>query len=311
MNAPVKNLSDTNQPLLFEMIRSFVTLARTLNLSHAVDELQSTRQTVRRHIAQLEKQRGAPLFEVRDRRYELTDEGVASLPEALDLMARAHVWSRGQTGSFGALQYLRAHEDEWQFYQQQQPLGRIWVNDSVLLREAFRAWTMAGSEIESPHLAHVRPHLMVYRQSDTGWICVEFGAKSAYVQWFGIDYARSNIGRPIAQMPAGEEFGRLLYQSFQDIETTQAVRLDHVFTRMPKRGDEAQVTMVYQRLMMAGLFPDGSPAVLTLVVPTANVNIRDLPEEKRTALTQIHSPDFEADEAKFEKIAKTLDPSND
>ncbi|MEP3512466.1 MAG: hypothetical protein ABJN38_11970, partial [Lentilitoribacter sp.] len=36
--------------LLHEMIRSFTTLARTLNLSHAVKELGSTRQTLRRHI---------------------------------------------------------------------------------------------------------------------------------------------------------------------------------------------------------------------------------------------------------------------
>lgn len=302
MNAPVSDISAAHQPLLFEMMRSFTTLAQRLNLSHAVQELNSTRQTVRRHIAQLEEMRGERLFDVVDRRYELTAAGRAALPDALDLLARAQVWSLGQTGAHGALQYLKARENDWEFYQQQQPLGRIWTDESVLLRETFRAWMMASAEIENPALAHVRPFLMVYRQGEAGWICVEFGLKSAYVNWFGLDFARSNIGRPIAQMPAGEEFGRLLYQSFHDVETTQCARLDHVYTRMPNQGGTSRTTMVYQRLMMPGFFPDRSPAVLNLVVPTANVNIQDLEEEKRAAITQIDPPEFSPEDALFEKM---------
>ncbi|MEO1399352.1 MAG: LysR family transcriptional regulator, partial [Pseudomonadota bacterium] len=82
MNAPVKQLKEMNQPLLFEMLRSFTTLAKTLNLSHAVSELNSTRQTVRRHIALLEEMRGEVLFDVVNRRYELTEAGQAALPAA-------------------------------------------------------------------------------------------------------------------------------------------------------------------------------------------------------------------------------------
>jgi len=44
-------LVQPSHAILFELLRSFTTLARTLNLSHAVKELRSTRQTVRRHIA--------------------------------------------------------------------------------------------------------------------------------------------------------------------------------------------------------------------------------------------------------------------
>ena len=73
---------DPAPALLFEMIRSFVTLAQTLNLSHAVAQLASTRQTVRRHIQQLEKAMGAPLFTIENRRYSLTKVGVEALPEA-------------------------------------------------------------------------------------------------------------------------------------------------------------------------------------------------------------------------------------
>ncbi|WP_299702218.1 LysR family transcriptional regulator [uncultured Tateyamaria sp.] len=303
MNAPTPNLSELNQPLLFEMIRSFTTLAETLNLSHAVTRLNSTRQTVRRHISQLEEMRGEELFRTKDRRYELTEAGEAALPEARELLMHAKVWSRGQTGMRGALQYLQAHQGDWVFYQQQRPIGDIWTDESVLLRETYRAWVMASGEIESPNLSHVRPYLMVYRNSDSGWICVEFGNLSAYVNWFGLDYARSSIGRPIARLPAGEEFGRMLDQSFLDIQTTQMARLDHVYTRMPKGNDESQVTMAYQRLMMAGFFPDRSSAVMTLVVPTINVKIAALDEVQRAAMTDITQPDFDPANAKFERMA--------
>lgn len=304
MTKPLANLTDANQPLLFEMIRSFTTLASTLNLSHAVSELHSTRQTVRRHISQLEVLRGEPLFRVTARRYELTDAGHAALPEAQELLIRARAWSRGQSGSHGTLQYLKAQTGDWTFFQQQQPMGSIWRGDSVLLRETYRAWMMASGEIESPWLSHVRPYLMVYRNSENGWICVEFGEKSAYVNWFGRDYARSSVGRPIARLPAGEEFGQMLDQSFVDIEATQMARLDHVFTRMPKRSGEKQVTMVYQRLMMAGFFPDRSPAVMTLVVPTSDVKIDELEEVHRQTITEIEKPEFDPAHARFEDMVK-------
>ena len=296
-------MAEANQPLLFEMIRSFTTLARTLNLSHAVSELHSTRQTVRRHIAQLEVLRGEALFRVTDRRYELTDAGDAALPEAQEILVRAQAWSRGQLGSRGALQYFKADTGDWIFYQQQQAMGSIWRDESLLLRETYRAWMMASGKIENPCLAHVRPYLMVYRNSESGWICVEFGEQSAYVNWFGRDYARSSVGRPIARLPAGEELGKMLDQSFVDIEATQIARLDHVFTRMPKREGEDQVTMVYQRLMMAGFFPDRSPAVMTLVVPTSDVNIDDLDERQRSMITPINAPQFNPANAYFEEMA--------
>ena len=90
--------------LLYEMIRSYTTLARTLNLSHAVDELGITRQTLRRHIAQLEQVRNESLFSVKDRRYELTPAGEAALPTAHDLLARIETWSMGQASQIDGLQ---------------------------------------------------------------------------------------------------------------------------------------------------------------------------------------------------------------
>tara|TARA_R110002124_G_scaffold198967_2_gene365796 strand:- start:1778 stop:2740 length:963 start_codon:yes stop_codon:yes gene_type:complete len=312
MNEPINQIDSSDvklekapPALLYEMIRSFVTLARTLNLSHAVKELGSTRQTLRRHIASLEEEMGKTLFIVDDRRYQLSASGEAALADAKDILARGKTWLSGGATSFGSLQVLKAHMGSWDFYQEQKPIGLIWDESSVLLREAFRAWTMASGQIESAQLAHVRPYMLVYRESGADWLCVEFGSKSAYVGWFGTDYARSSIGRPIAKLPAGEEFGHMLNQAFFDIQATQLARLDHVFTRMPLPTADGWVPIAYQRLMMAGFFPDGSPAVMTLVMPTSKVLIHSLDPAELSDLVDIGTMDFDADSAKFERLSMT------
>lgn len=294
--------------LLHEMLRSFSTLARTLNLSHAVKELGSTRQTLRRHITLLEEAKGVELFTLKDRQYHLTEAGRSALPEAEDILARGRAWLRGQTGSHGGLQCLNSQSPDWNFYQQQQPLGPIWSESSPLvLRETFRAWTMSGGQIEHPCLSHVRPYLIIYRHTDAGWICVEFGLKSFYVLWFGLDFARSSIGRPISRMPAGEEFGRLLDQSFHEVEATQSVRLDHVYTQMPVQDGEGTAPMAYYRLMMGARFPDGSPSVLSLIVPTRDVNITALDASYLEEITHSVTIDFDPSNAKFEIFAETVE----
>ena len=233
--------NETNQlkarhhPLLYEMIRSFVTLADCLNLSHAVEELGSTRQTVRRHISQLEESMEVSLFTVQDRRYDLTDGGRSALPEARVLLARGRAWLARETSFADGLQHLTTKRGDWVFFQQEQSLSEIWTNEgNELLQETFRAWAMSGGEIEHDAMQHVRPFLIVFRHTAAGWVCTEFGAKSYYVEWFGNDFARSSIGRPLRRMPAGEEFATMLDEAFHRVEATQSARLDYVFTHMPK-----------------------------------------------------------------------------
>lgn len=296
--------ADVPPPLLFEMIRSFVALASTLNLSHAVEDIGSTRQTLRRHIANLEEMMGGALFTVEDRRYHLSPLGQNVLADAKDILSRGKLWMRGQTQTVDSLQRLHARTDGWVFYQQQQPLGQIWTDESFLLRETFRAWTMAGGEIESPLFAHVRPYLIVYRQSDIGWICVEFGAKSVYVNWFGQDYARSSIGRPLSQLPAGAEFSNLIYQAFEEVQAAQMARLDHVFTRMPRAGSDELAPVAYQRLILSGFFPDRSPAVMSLVLPVGNPKIAGLNDSLISQLAPVEPLEFPLECARFEKMLR-------
>lgn len=297
---------ETTPPaLLFEMMRSFVTLARTLNLSHAVRDLGSTRQTVRRHIILLEELVGTPLFGIDDRRYTLTQAGIDALPEATNLIGRATMWLKGSARHHNDLQRVSHRQpDGWSFDQQQHPLSRVWDHQSILMRETLRGWAMSGGHIEAPELAHVRPYLIVYRRTPAGWITVEFGEESFYVKWFGWSAARSNIGSAIGSLPGGPDFARLLEQPFDEVTNTQSARLDHLITEAPK-GDDGKLTPIhYARLMMGGRFPDGSEALFALVEPEPNIDIEGVDNDALEPIPADVLLNFDESLAKFEFFPK-------
>ena len=75
------------------MLRAFVCLSRHLNLSKACKELGATRQTVRRHITDLERIKGEELFFVEDRQYQLTPYGQSALDSANSILMQLDAWS--------------------------------------------------------------------------------------------------------------------------------------------------------------------------------------------------------------------------
>lgn len=268
----------SSPPLLYEMMRSFVSLAKTLNLSHTVRDLNSTRQTVRRHIATLEDHKGGPLFLIEDRRYRLTDLGEHALPGAIEMIMRSDAWLNGKSAHVNGLLHLNLHlSPEYPYHLQQHSLQRMWTDSSPLLQEAFRTWAQADGLIESPQYAPMRPWLMVFRRHAQEWICVDVGDDSSYATWFGWAKQRSSIGRPIARLPGGDEFGRLLTVPFDDVLTTGGARLDHIHTHVPRLENNETVELVpisYQRLLTACRFPDGSFALASLVDRTFQLDIK-------------------------------------
>lgn len=282
MNKESKIVASENQrskapALLYEMIRSFVTLADTLNLSHAVIQLDSTRQTVRRHIASLEERMGTTLFDVDNRRYQLTDSGREVLPQAIELLGSADAWSLGKIRNIGRLLKL-SHEEPngWTFYQQQQPLTQIWEAESPMLREVFKGWVKSAGELDSPHFEAHRPYVLVYRDSPSGWLCVELGEESFYTKWWGWKNARSSIGRPLGQFPGGPEFEAMLDVPFREVQANGGVRLDEVVTQIPRDEGGAPIPLAYKRLLLASRFPDGSFALIAVVDRSRSITISGL-----------------------------------
>ncbi|UWQ13538.1 LysR family transcriptional regulator [Aliiroseovarius sp. M344] len=280
-------MSNRNSPaLLFEMLRSFASLARTLNLSESVRELESTRQTVRRHIALLEEYKGSPLFSFDNRQYGLTEAGKNSLREAEELIARGEAWLNDESKHVNELFYLGLQVGPVPYYLQQHPLTAIWDMGSPLIQFGFHAWARSEGELESAALAPLRPYLMVFRfNEDNGdWICTEVGEKSSYATWFGWEKYRSSVGKGIANLPGGPGFANLLAKPFHDVAKTRSIRIDHIHTRIAQGDGEDLKAISYQRLAMACRFADGEFALATLIDRTRNVQIANLSDENRDAM---------------------------
>lgn len=271
--------------ILHEMLRSFTMLARTLNLSRAVRELGSTRQTVRRHIAQLEQARGERLFEMEDRQYRLTDAGRAALEDAEDILATGEAWLTNQSRRVNGLTHIAKEEpDGWCFFLQQHPISKIWTQRAPMLRQGVRAWAAAGAELDHPALHDLRPFLMVFRKLDSEWLCVEVGEDSSYATWYGRRWERSAIGRALPGLPGGPVLGRLLASHFEEVAAHHGLRYDHIHTQMA-RGEEGVFEPInYRRLLMGGRFPDGSFALVSLVERTFDVEIQGLQDERRLSM---------------------------
>ncbi len=266
--------------LLFEMMRSFVTLAQTLNLTHAVEQMDSTRQTLRRHISGLEALKGGALFDVRDRRYALSPLGEKLLPEAQDILATATSWLAGKAQQINGLQYL-AHEepDGWFFYQQQHRLEKAFKSSNPLLPTVISAWAAAGGQLAHDALKAVRPHCLVFRRIQGNLVFSEVGEESSFVSWFGSTLAESTIGRAIGEMPGGDNFGRLLNAGYSEIERSQAIRLDHVHSLIPRVGSDIPSPISYERLMLGARFPDESPAILSVIRRTYDLEIKGVSDD--------------------------------
>jgi len=274
----------SSKAILFELLRSYTVLARTLNLSKAVRELGSTRQTVRRHINLLEEYKGEKLFRLEDRQYHLTEAGKASLKGAVDLLESGDAWLDNRSGGGNGLEqvFFDGKDTGVRYHLQQHPLLKLWEDGSELLQLGFKSWVDAKGDIENPAFSLIRPYLMVFRQHEDSWICVETGQKSAYATWHGWRWQRSCIGRDITEMINVPAYLNHMLEPFRDVRRSGSVRFDHLHTEIPARESGELTPVSYQRLLMGCHLPDGSFALGVLIERTYNIDIPKLdPEQAR------------------------------
>ena len=261
------------------MLRAFVCLSDHLNLSKACDILGATRQTVRRHITDLEAIKGAKLFEVEDRQYRLTPFGRGSLPGARAILLQLDLWSgqsaltRQLTGGLESSRFMDA--DGRAFYSQQHAVSKIATSGLPLMREALAAWGNAETQIEHPAMEIIRPYVVLYRKGPAGWVFVDVGPESAYARWFGWAWSKSAIGKLMDEDDVGDEFNEFISGAYSRIYNEGGVRLDHLFAYLPKDGGEPQ-PVTFQRLLLGCVFPDGTPGLIVLVLITKQVEIEAL-----------------------------------
>lgn len=265
-----------------DMLRAFVALSETLNLTDASDRLSATRQTVRRHITDLENILGAPLFALERQRYSLTHRGAASLASAKLVLQQVDQWARNaaQAGSSSLFLDRAKFTDSAgrTHFSQQHPISEISRTGGTVMKSALTAWVESGAQLEAPEMRKIKPFLVIYRGSQRGWICVEIGDRSAYAQWFGWSWSKSAIGRLMDEDSAGSEFNDFISSAYARIHDEGNVRVDHLFAHLPREGFEQPIPVAFQRLLMGCVFPDGSPALAVLVDITKKVSIDELDE---------------------------------
>lgn len=275
------NRSKKDSDITTAMLRAFVSMSRTLNLTRTCEELGATRQTIRRHLNDLEHIRGESLFEIVDRQYRMTECGEAALPGAVSLLLDLDAWSgksalkRSQIGGLETSSYIDA--DGYEFFSQQHPVSRIAVDGLPLAREALNAWGAAAGQIEHEAMEQIRRHTVLYRKGPAGWVFVDVGAKSAYAKWFGWAWSRSAIGKLMDEDNVGDEFNEFISGAYSRIYEEGGVRLDHLYAHLPKDGGDPQ-PVTFQRLLLGCLFPDETPGLVVLALITRQIEIEALAE---------------------------------
>lgn len=273
---------------LFEILRSFTTLARNLNLSETVERLGITRQTVRRHINALEDIKGTPLFALHNRSYRLTDAGVqcrteaeAILQQTEALLHNRSVCSRTERSTERII-----HTDTagYSFHAQQHNLSRLWVDAPPLLRRSFEAWSQAELQLEHPAMERIRCYRLVYRRLQDSWLCVEVGARSSYATWLGWEWAKSAVGRFSKDDPVGTDFDSFMSRPYFQVFVAGGARLDHIAGTIPRTRNGPPIPVRFQRLLLGCRFPDGEPALALFVARTNCIEITDLPTNEIPAM---------------------------
>lgn len=257
-------------------MRAFVCLSRTLNLSKACEELKATRQTVRRHITDLEDILGQDLFQVIDRHYHLSDYGREVLEEAKALLLRVDMWAGQSTlkkNTSGGLEKLQFTDPDGNLYlSQQHPVSQLALQGLPIMKRTFIAWANAQTQIEHSAMEAIRPYTVLYRKGPSGWVFVEIGEKSAYSRWFGWAWSRSAIGKLISDDNLPDEYNEFAGGAYSRIYDEGGVRLDHIYAHLPKDGTSLQPA-TFQRLLLGGVFPDGTPGLILLAAITEQVEI--------------------------------------
>ena len=221
--------------IMHEMLRSFVTLAKFLNLTHAVNHLGSTRQTVRRHIEMLQSLRGEKLLAFEDRQYVLTREGALALVEAEQILLLDEAWKRKDVRVVNGLTaVLYDPQSDVPYFSQQHSVDTIWKNGTPLIQQGLQSWVEARAQLEAPEFDAVRDYLLAYRRHNQEWLCVSIGEKSSYATWLGWSWAKSAVGKPLSDDPMASDADQYVSQSYDNILRSGGLRIDHVYTKIAR-----------------------------------------------------------------------------
>jgi DNA-binding MarR family transcriptional regulator len=266
--------------LTLDMLRAFDGVAKYLNFSDAARHMGVTRQTLRRHLNELEEIRGVKLFDLSNNRYSLTPRGEEILPEAQEILTVCDSWNSTKRKSFSRVRGLEhatyRNEEGHIYYSQQHPLGSLEQNGLPLLKQMFVAWGASFARLDHPAMQELRPYLVVFRRTNSGWVFADVGERSAYAEWFGLEYARSAMGMSFDDDYAGDEFNNFISKAYAEVYEGGGIRLDHLHVHLWRSETEGVRPVSFQRLLAGCILPNGRQALAMLSAITNKISIEAL-----------------------------------
>ncbi len=263
-------------PMMAEMMRSFIVLAQTENLTSAVSVLGITRQTVRRHITQLEELLGCELLVSGPKGYRLTEGGKRHLTNAKWTLGQMEGWVAGFVDMVGHLQNVSVQLGEGRYFCcREHKLIDVWRLGTPSIKQAFRAWHDSQGNMDHPLLEELRSKMVYHRKQQDKWLYIHVGDESSMANWLGLVWARSEVGSFLEDDLMANEADRFISSAYDQVLTQGTARYDHVAATLARsRGGPAE-PVNYQRLLMAFRLPDGSPVLGVLRICTDKIDVEE------------------------------------
>jgi len=265
-----------------DQLRVFIGLADCLNLSQLSRHLQMSRQTVRRHLDELERLQGRKLFRVEERQYHLTSAGKALYSDAAQVIKsveRLSFQDNVRVQKIEGLEHASFVSPDGQiFYSQQHIPSKLLESGSPLMRKVLEAWGSSVGHLKNEAMNALRPHVVIYRRTKTGWIFAEVGQKSGYARWFGVDFAMSAMGMPFEEDGVSDSYNSFIAHAYNEVHEHGGVRLDHVYAKLKHPSDQKIKPLAFQRLLAGVSLANNQRALLMASVLTNRLEIDALSE---------------------------------
>ncbi len=228
-----------NLNLLFGYLRSFVKLAYAGDIRRVAQDLDTSRQTVARHIHELENMLNADLFHELGVSSRLTERGVLWLPRALEICELARDFS------------LRCGANPADYQSTQLPLRMLFKDEasSSLLRSFVRKWELSETkDTACSCFDDFRDCWIIYERRGGRWASREIGANSAFAQFYGTDFVRPGMG--LDEMAGADDMHDEVCFLLDSLYTRGGVHFSEVSCRAAKPGTQERQSILYQRALV-------------------------------------------------------------
>ena len=257
---------------LFEQLRSFVTLARWLNVTRACAELGCTRQTLKNHIKSLENSKNGSFFSLVNRKKQLTPLGTQQLIGAKQILALSNQWLNKKLKIADQLLEIKISDPSgFLFHSKQLHLSKIWEPFNEILQHYMAAYYKSHGKINDPAFSLIDVHCALVRRINSEFIYFKIGEKNLLSQKMGGEWAYENVGKPIFSNPMDVESIEALTIPYSNVFQQGGHYLDHVTTEIPLGGG-LKSCFSYKRLLLGMTLPDSSPCVASFFQETIKTN---------------------------------------